>query len=241
MAILVHEIMNSELFGVRPHERAGDALGLIVALGITGAPVMDEGGRPLGMVSFRDLTGAPPTDTVNERMTRPALVVRSKSSIEGAGRLMGETGYHRLPVVDEGGKCVGVVSALDVVRGLLGMPAIHPAAFPHLDPELSVSWTDDVPLEADRVEAAPDEPGILLLIEGGSGRSDRVVWGEAARSVRARLLDLLSLPQNQPVLASILKRPGLRFRAAQTASIEDAKGLVGPVLDRGRGPAPRTV
>jgi hypothetical protein len=241
MAILVNEIMNSELFGVRPHERAGDALGFIVALGITGAPVLDDAGRPVGMVSFRDLAGAPPTTTVNERMTRPAVVVRSKSSIEGAGRLMGEAGLHRLPVVDEGGKCVGVVSALDVVRGLLGMPAVHPAAFPHLDTELGVSWTDDIPLEADRVEAAPDEPGILLLVEGGKERSERVVWGEAARSVRSRLLDLVSLPQSQPTLAAILTHRDLRFRAARAASLEQAKGLVGPILDRGRGPGPRTV
>ncbi len=240
MAILVDEIMNREPFGVRPHERAGDALGYIVALGITGAPVMDDSGRPLGMVSFRDLVNAPSTATVRERMTQPALVVRQRSSIEEAGRLMGETRYHRLPVVDEDGKCVGVVSALDVVLGLLGMPVAHPAAFPHLDRELGVSWTDDVPFLADRVDEAPDEPGILLLIEGGKERGERVVWGEAARSVRARLLDLLTLPQTQPMLAAILGRSSLRFRAAKTASLEDARGLVGIVLDRGRGPGPRT-
>ena len=236
MANRVQEIKNPEMFVVRPEERAGDVLGYILALGISGAPVVDDAGKPLGMLSLRDLVGAPAHATAGERMTRPPLTVRDASSIEEAGRLMAETGYHRLVVVDAEGRSVGVVSALDVVRGLLGVPTIHPRAFPHFDRQLGVTWTDDIVLEADRVDAAPDGPGILLLLEGGKGRSERIVWGEAAHNLRTRLLDIASFPQvRMPPLAAIVARPDVRFRAASTRDFEEASRLLMIALKRRSG------
>jgi len=236
MATRVHEIQNPEMFVVRPDERAGDVLGYILALGITGAPVVDEAGQPIGMLSFRDLVGAPAHAVAGERMTRPALTVREESSIEEAGRLMAETGYHRLVVVDAEGRSVGVVSAIDVMRGLLGVPAVHPRAFPHFDRELGLTWTDDIALQADSVDAAPDGPGILLLLEGGKGRTERIVWGEAAHNLRTRLLDIASFPQvRMPPLAAIVARPDVRFRAASTPDFEEASRLLMIALNRRSG------
>jgi CBS domain-containing protein len=57
MSSRVREIMNRELFRVRPGDVPSDVLNGILALGITGAPVVDDAGRPLGMVSLRDLVG----------------------------------------------------------------------------------------------------------------------------------------------------------------------------------------
>jgi CBS domain-containing protein len=148
-------------------------------------------------------------------MTRPAAVVHEEAAIASAGRLLAETGYHRLVVVDHHGRAVGVVSALDVVRGLLGVPVVHPASFPHLDPRTGLVWTDDQPLVVDRLEAAPDGPGLIVLIHGGAGVPERVVWAESARNVYARLTDMLSTPQaDHPALAFWLNRGPLRFRTA---------------------------
>jgi CBS domain-containing protein len=215
MAIRVKEIMNREVFSLHPGDSADDALADLVALGITGAPVVDGEGRPLGVVSLRDLAGRREGETAGALMTRPAAVVRDEDPIAEAGRLLAGTGYHRLVVIDGDGRAVGIVSALDVVRGLLGVPAVHPAAFPHLDPELGLVWTDDHPLAQESLEAAPDGPGLIVLVHGGAGIPERVVWAEAAQDVYTRLTDMLSTPQTaQPVLDFWLRRGSLRYRAA---------------------------
>jgi hypothetical protein len=215
MAIRVEEIMNREVFCLRPEDSADDALGDLVALGITGAPVVDGQGRPLGVLSLRDLVGRRRGDTAGEVMTRPAAVVRDIDAIAQAGRLLAASGYHRLVVIDQDARVVGIVSALDVVRGLLGVPAVHPASFPHLDAELGLVWTDDHPLVPGGLEAAPDAPGLIVLSHGEAGVPERVVWAEAAQDVYTRLTDMLATPQtDQPVLAYWLRRGSLRFRSA---------------------------
>ena len=242
MAVRVAEIMNRELFHVRSDESLDDALGYIVSLGITGAPVVDAEGRPVGMLSFRDAFPPAPGRSVAERMTQPVATVTGSTSIEEAGGLMAESGYHRLVVIDERGRAVGIVSALDVVRGLLGMPTRHPAQFPHYDEVSHLVWSDDAPLEAPQAEAAPDGAGVLLLVERERGASDRAVWVEATRNLRARLHDLVTQPQTaNPALARVLDRPRLGFRLAKTEGLTHAQHVADELLRRahGLGTAPR--
>ncbi len=220
MARTAREIMNPELFHLRPADSAEQALGYILALGITGAPVIDASGKPVGVVSFRDLVGRASGATVEERMTRPALTAREDTGIEALARLLAESGVHRLVVVDGEGRATGIVAALDVIRGLVGMPASHPATFPHYDSKAGVSWTDDTEMDLEHMGAAPDGPGVFVLVRGGRGVTETVVWAEAAYNVRTRLYDILSLPQDAALLARILREDHeLRFRAA---SVPDA-------------------
>jgi hypothetical protein len=234
MAIRVVEIMNREVFSLSPGEPADDALADLIALGISGAPVVDEEGRPLGVVSLRDLAGRRHGDTAGQIMTRPAAVVRQEEAIAQAGRVLAQTGYHRLVVVDGEGRAAGVVSALDVLRGLLGLPAVHPAAFPHLDPELGLVWTDEQPLVAGGLEGAPDGPGLIVLTHGAAGIPERVVWVESAQDVYTRLTDMVSGPQTeQPVLAYWLGRGPLRFRAAAVPQADLRRRALERVRRRG--------
>jgi predicted transcriptional regulator len=220
MAVLVEEIMNKEVFALRPDDTVADALGYVSALGVTGAPVVDDDGALVGIVALRDLLGDRKGDVIADRMTAPAVSVSQRASITQAGTLMGETSYHRLAVVDDDGRLTGVLSTLDVIRGLLGMPARPPASVPHYDAATGSSWTDDHPLEYERVEAAPAGPGVIALIRGGAGAREDIVWVEAARDVRGRLIDMLSLPDAQTMmLRKVLALKSLRFRAA---SVEDA-------------------
>jgi CBS domain-containing protein len=215
MAVLVQEIMNHELFSMRVAEPVRDALSYLVALGISGSPVVDETGRPVGMVSVRGLLRAEQGDTIEQHMSRPVVTIRDRSTIHEAARLIGETGYHRLVVVDDEGHAVGIVSSLDVVRGLIGLPASHPPVFPHYDDDTALTWTDDTVLAFDRVEAAPDGPGVMVLVHGGVGQPERVVWAESTSNVRQRLIDILSAPGTRiPGLQQWLLRGELRFRAA---------------------------
>lgn len=233
MAVVVEEIMNRELFSARPTESARDALGYIRLLGISTSPVVDEDGALLGMISLRDLLGDTEGVTVADRMSAPVATVPARAPIERAAELMGEAGFHRLVVVDEQARPVGIVSSLDVVRGLIGMPARHPPVFPHLDAATGVAWTDDTVLELDRVEIAPDGPGVLVLVHGGAGLREKVVWAESCNNVRSRLIDMLSTPQDHvPIVAHWLERGGMRFRAASLDDRESRERVASQMRER---------
>jgi hypothetical protein len=101
------------------------------------------------------------------------------------------------------------------------MPPRHLSAFPHWDETTRVSWTDEWPLDDAGCVQAPDAPGFLLIVGGGFGQKDRVIWTEPCASVQARIRELLSDPSTWPApLAPRMAEPKTRFRAA--AVFDDA-------------------
>lgn len=232
MAKFAREIMNNELFSLRPTDNVEQALGYILALGITGAPVLGEDHRPLGLASFRDLLSSRKPTTVRECMTAPAVTVGEAATIDQAAQILAEHDVHRAVVTDADGRATGMVSSLDVIRGLLGIPARHPASFPHFDKAFGITWSDDTMLELERFDVAPDGPGILVLISGGKGQPERIVWTEAPHNVRTRLHELVSVPQDNPLISRLLDhRSNLRFRAASVPA-DAARQTLARLLER---------
>ncbi len=85
----------------------------------SGAPVVDDHGILMGVVSRADLISAEPCatgTTVNDIMMPMAFVLRETATVAQAAALMAHEGIHRIPVVDEQGTVVGIVSTMDVVR-----------------------------------------------------------------------------------------------------------------------------
>lgn len=218
MALEIAEIMNHDLFGVAPSDRVGEVLDLLLAYGVTGAPVLDEDRRPVGFVALRDLVGAPRESHVLTRMAVPADVVPMHANIRVAALLMAERSRHHLACVDDEGRAIGFVGALDVLRGLVGAPVPHPDTFSHVDKSSGLTWSDDVRLTFDHARDTPAAPGMFKLVDAAAGRPDRVVWTEATPDLRRRLGELLSNPAEAPshlVDAALCGR--LWFRWAATA------------------------
>lgn len=213
----VETIMNHEVYSVREHEHAGEVLGMILTLGITAAPVVDIKGVPLGLVSLRNLARAQRSDPVSKHMTTPAATATRTTSVVEAGRQMGQLAYHHLVVVDEQERVVGFVSSLDVIRGLTGLPATHPPAFPHQEPESGLSWTPTLALTRDNVARIGHE-GAGMLVLSSAGAPDDVLWAEASNHVARRLLAFIDGEHNLPDKVSAhLGRGELHFRAASFA------------------------
>lgn len=218
MARIVSEVMNRELIAAGASADVDALRDLIIAMGITAVPVLDRERRPVGVLSLRDVLTSSPK--ANPPVSGPAATVSEHASLEEAGKALAQTDYHHLVVVDAAGRAVGMLSALDVLRGLLGVPARHPAAFPHFDKQLGVSWSDDVLLAGDRIGSAPEGAGVIVLVRGGRGATEAPVWAEGCERIRTRLEELLSIPQGDtPALAALLSHGKLRYR---TASVPDA-------------------
>lgn len=210
----VAQAMSSELFAVGPAEPVEHVLRYLLLLGLTGAPVIDEEGKPVGMLSLRDVLTRE-GETVGERMSAPVVMIWSGATLEDAAHLLSDTGHHRLVVVDNRGVAVGMLSSLDIVRAMVGKVPAHPNVRADFDEHTGLLWTADERLDFEHVQHAPQAPGLFLLTERSQDGLDRVVWIEAVDDIRARLMDLVLRRTARPVpIASAIEQGALHFRAA---------------------------
>ncbi len=109
---------------VAPEQAVADAVALMRRHHV-GCVLVCSAGRLVGLFTERDLlrrvlaAGLPLTVTMAECMTPDPVVVDPKESIRAAVRRMEEGGYRHLPVVDDSGRPVGVLSVKRIVHYLV--------------------------------------------------------------------------------------------------------------------------
>ncbi len=120
--IAVADFMTRDLVTVRESDDVALAESLLRLGGIRHLPVVRDG-RVVGLLTQRDVlrsgqSGKPAARgvSVREVMTPDPVCVRATSSLAHAARLMLERKYGCLPVSDEDGKLVGIVTEADFVR-----------------------------------------------------------------------------------------------------------------------------
>jgi CBS domain-containing protein len=85
-----------------------------------GAVVIVDGKRPIGIITDRDLAlrvladGRAPETPVQALMTPQPVTVRRDQHIDDVVRTMQQAGVRRLPIVDEAGAVIGLVSLDDL-------------------------------------------------------------------------------------------------------------------------------
>src|SRR5690606_32352435 len=100
---------------IGPDQVLRDALDLLRANRITGAPVVDEGGRPLGILTNRDVRFARQLDQkVGDLMTRALITVPEGIALERAKELLHEHRIEKLVVVDGTGRLRGLITIRDI-------------------------------------------------------------------------------------------------------------------------------
>lgn len=83
--------------------------------GHSGFPVCSDR-RLEGFVSARDLLRADPSAPVETVMSKDLLVAHPEMKLKNAARVIFRSGIQRLPVVDEDGDLVGIISHADILR-----------------------------------------------------------------------------------------------------------------------------
>jgi CBS domain-containing protein len=135
----VRDLMTTEPITTTPDAPLKEAARMMVEHGVSGLPVLKDG-RLVGMVTegdflrqeanrdqpyrlsllealFGDGTGSPPAvETVGEVMSEPVITITPDATISEAARLMAHRRVKRLPVVDDDGNVIGVISRADVVN-----------------------------------------------------------------------------------------------------------------------------
>jgi len=165
--MFVQDVMTRRPVTVRASTHVSEALRLLDAAKITSMPVVDAAHRVIGVVSEADLVREAvlpdprarlltateprpePPGVVDEVMSRHPMTVRGDTDVAEAVELMISTTVKSLPVVDEHGRVVGVVSRRDVVHALARPDDEIRAQVDELFGQLGVDW--DVRVDEGRV------------------------------------------------------------------------------------------
>lgn len=141
--IKVRDVMTVNPRTVTPATPLDEVVRILLCSIFTGLPVVDSDHRPVGLISQGDLiyrAGMPlrlcllaaseesrlkafldsmASKTAAEIMTRPAVSIHEDRQLTEAVDLMLQKGLKRLPVVDSGGRLVGIVSRMDLFRTIM--------------------------------------------------------------------------------------------------------------------------
>lgn len=175
----VQDVMTSEVVTVRPWTSLKEVAAVLAGRRISGLPVVDEDGAVVGVVSEGDILfkergpaerkgmlaawlGDPhgpdaqaklEAQTAAEAMTAPARTISPWRPVSAAAAEMLDGSVNRLPVVDAGGRLVGIVSRADLVR-----------AFVRPDAEIEREIREEV-LERALLLESPES--VTVLVDGG--------------------------------------------------------------------------
>jgi CBS domain-containing protein len=116
-------ILNPKVpLSVPPETRLSEAVVVMQKHKVGCLCILDKAERLLGIFTERDVLKffGMPDATVGELMTKDVMTSSMDSPIAYALNLMSHGGFRHLPIVDEDGMCVGIISVKDIVDYIAG-------------------------------------------------------------------------------------------------------------------------
>jgi CBS-domain-containing membrane protein len=141
-AITVGDLMTKDVVTVKKETSLEEAARRLTGLRISGMPVVDDNDQVVGVVGeldlislgggkkgsavknlFRRMLGEPVPagkagDNVGAVMSKPAITIKPTAHIREAAHILENHRIKRLPVINDDGKLIGVISRADIVRGM---------------------------------------------------------------------------------------------------------------------------
>ncbi len=116
----VRDAMTTKVVSARPDDDIKEVARLIVSHGIDHVPIVDPDGRLVGIVTSWDLAKALADDkrSLSEVMTTKVVVARPDEALDLVISRLESYRISGMPVVDEAGKVVGVITSDDIARVL---------------------------------------------------------------------------------------------------------------------------
>jgi IMP dehydrogenase len=183
-----------------------------------GGLVVTNGGKELiGLITQRDVLFAPDsTAPVSSVMTRPNHIVSVKPGIDPneARRVLHENRLEKLPVIDEEGRFVGLITAQDLIKH-----EQHPNASKDSRGRLRVGAAVGVqPHDLDRAGALLEAGADLLVLDIAHGHADHCI--NTIQTIRK------NYPDSQIVAGNVASADGARELAL--AGADAIKVGIGP-------------
>lgn len=143
LEMLVQDVMTKDVISVLKYESIMHVANILSERNISGIPVVDRDRRVIGIITqadilsmigvrkehtFKDLLrhmlGEPlPArklgDIVGDVMASSVVTIRPYANIAEAARIMDERKIRRLPVVDDKGVLIGIISRADILKAII--------------------------------------------------------------------------------------------------------------------------
>ena len=116
----ISDVMGSDFIEVAPEDTLGEVAERMTAVNV-GAVAVKDSGRLIGILTERDLLKAMGARVhssearVRQWMTGDPITATADTDVEEAARVMLEHGFRHLPVLDDDGRVIGIVSLRRVV------------------------------------------------------------------------------------------------------------------------------
>lgn len=198
MGATVRDVMITSVITVRGDTPFKELAAVLTRSRVSGLPVIDQAGKVIGVVSETDLVikeadqaGHPGSFaglrrsrdrekaagvTAAQLMTTPPVTIGPDEPVQHAAFLMYDRAVSRLPVVDQAGHLVGIISQVDVLR-----------VFSRPDEEIRRDVTDRLtghgfPADPGRLQVTVRDGIVTLTGPAGNGRARRDIL-EAVRHI----------------------------------------------------------
>lgn len=119
--IPVKEVMTRDVCTVKKNDSVHNLAKKMVEYGVGSAVVIDNR-IPVGIVTEKDLISkivaknkVPDKVTVEEVMSQPVITIKPSTSLRDAAEIMMKKGIRRLPVVDDSGNLIGIITDNDIL------------------------------------------------------------------------------------------------------------------------------
>jgi acetoin utilization protein AcuB len=133
--------MTRDVLTLTPDRSMMKASKLMKDKSVSCLPVVDEDGKLVGIVSDRDIKDASPSKAttldmhelyyllsevkIKDIMTKKVITIREDETVEKAATLMLENHFGSLPVVDEAGRVIGIMTDTDVFKVLVEISGVY--------------------------------------------------------------------------------------------------------------------
>jgi IMP dehydrogenase len=166
-----------------PADTTGEALSLLPKRA-HGAVIVVEDGKPVGVVTEADCQGVDRFTQLRQVMSAKPVTIPAGTDPEHAFDLLHE-GRHRLaPVVDEAGRCVGILTRTGALRATLYRPAADEAGRLRVAAAIGVNGDP-----GSRAKLLLDAGADMVVVDTAHGHQDKMI--SALRRVRETCPDAL--------------------------------------------------
>ncbi|NVO66184.1 CBS domain-containing protein [Methanofollis tationis] len=165
--MFVQDYMTKDVVSVEIPSNRDDILKILKRTGISGIPVRERG-KVVGVVTRKDLLRKSEETQVALLMSQNPVVVTPDTPLSDAAAVMVRHNYRRLPVVDDNGSLVGLLSVADLIAAIAQLRIKDEIRDYYLSSTFALWEETPLPLvgrimEISDVEAVPimDERGVV--------------------------------------------------------------------------------
>jgi len=125
LGIKAKEIMTRDIISAEKHERVSEVIGKMKTYGIHEIPVIEKN-KVLGLVSYSNILKKRqiPVSTAVENIMIRSPKITEDDNVVDITRIMLDTDFKALPVIDADEKLVGIVSRIDILKNITGFKEI---------------------------------------------------------------------------------------------------------------------